>query len=717
MIIRKALFFLVLAQAFSLKVYSSLDEYNAFFRPPTFSDYGTIGLLNMPSARILAPGSIAFHWSGAQPYFRGSIVATPFNWMEALYKYTDINDRPYSNIKSFSGGQSLKDKAFDAKFVILQESDTFPQIALGFRDLGGTNRFASEYLVASKFYKNFDFTLGIGWGTLSGSKSFRNPLTLISDRFEIRGNSGERGTGGKFSPDAWFSGQEASLFGGFEYFPKFSSKLRFKFEVDSTNFEKEGERPIPQKSKLNYGFSYNFSKTLNFHGGYIRGNTLQFGFTLKGNFFDRDPYKIKDDKIILETEQRAKAIRSIAKNNERALYLSALSRLKLNEIYLQSAEIEDNEIHVVYSQSKHNHSLRAAGRAAQIIDQIANEEIQTIKLSALNGPSLMHSLEIPRKYLQISQSDRDFQTLSYVSNIKQPDFNWENLEYVPKAIFPVVDYGFTPALRSHIGGPDGFYFGQLYIRGDAKFVFSRNLSLTIMSSLGVYDNFDSLRLPSDSILPHVRTDIVDYLKGSEGFSITRLQLDYLYQPFKNIYTRLSMGLFEEMFGGVGGEILYRPFKSPFAIGLEVNNVTQRTFDQMFDFQDYDVTTGHINAYYKHNYSGVLLNIKGGRFLAKDSGITFDFSRRFKSGMYLGAFFTLTDISAEEFGEGSFDKGFYFSFPIDIFFQKYSPGRTYFGLKPLTRDGGASVVSGTLLYGITDGANFGNLYEEWDTFYD
>ena len=32
---------------------------------------------------------------------------------------------------------------------------------------------------------------------------------------------------------------------------------------------------------------------------------------------------------------------------------------------------------------------------------------------------------------------------------------------------------------------------------------------------------------------------------------------------------------------------------------------------------------------------------------------------------MGAFATKTDISAYEFGEGSFDKGIYFSIPLDI----------------------------------------------------
>ena len=33
---------------------------------------------------------------------------------------------------------------------------------------------------------------------------------------------------------------------------------------------------------------------------------------------------------------------------------------------------------------------------------------------------------------------------------------------------------------------------------------------------------------------------------------------------------------------------------------------------------------------------------------------------------MGAFFTRTDLSFEEFGEGSFDKGIYVHIPIDFF---------------------------------------------------
>ena len=52
-------------------------------------------------------------------------------------------------------------------------------------------------------------------------------------------------------------------------------------------------------------------------------------------------------------------------------------------------------------------------------------------------------------------------------------------------------------------------------------------------------NMDALGLTSDSVLPHVRTDIIDYLKESRNFSITRLQLNYYNQISKSLFYKLS----------------------------------------------------------------------------------------------------------------------------------------------------------------------------------
>ena len=85
-----------------------------------------------------------------------------------------------------------------------------------------------------------------------------------------------------------------------------------------------------------------------------------------------------------------------------------------------------------------------------------------------------------------------------------------------------------------------------------------------------------------------------------------------------------------------------------------------------------------------------LNTSYGEYLAGDKGYTFDISRNFDNGVTMGAFFTKTDVTAEQFGEGSFDKGFYFQIPIsDEWFK--------FKWRPLTKDPGAKLVRKDRLY--------------------
>jgi len=114
---------------------------------------------------------------------------------------------------------------------------------------------------------------------------------------------------------------------------------------------------------------------------------------------------------------------------------------------------------------------------------------------------------------------------------------------------------------------------------------------------------------------------------------------------------------------------------------------------------------------------VLLTLRGGRFLAKDSGFNIDFSRRFKSGLRMGAFFALTDISEEEFGEGSFDKGFYFHIPLEIFLGNYSTRNYENGIRPITRDGAAMLNNAQWLWGLTDRAQAVNFVRDWDDLYE
>ena len=281
------------------------------------------------------------------------------------------------------------------------------------------------------------------------------------------------------------------------------------------------------------------------------------------------------------------------------------------------------------------------------------------------------------------------------SSTNQPLY--ETSEFKPNIAFPEFEWSMAPALKHQIGGPEGFYLGQLFWKTDTSIKFRRNLILYNSFGINLYDTFNDLRNPSQSIIPKVRSDIQEYLSQGKN-NIQRVQLQYFQSPLNNLFLRLDLGLMEEMFAGVGGEVLYRPFNSSSYLGASLHRVKQRGFKQRFSLREYETTTGHITHYIELPF-GVNSRISIGKYLAGDKGVTWDLSRRFNSGFALGVFATKTNLSAEEFGEGSFNKGFYISVPTQMFYNNYRSGNISFGLQPLTKDGGAMLIQHNSLFSI------------------
>ena len=690
----------------------------------SFSNYGGVGLIQMPSARMHEAGTLAFSWAKFDPYLRGSIVAYPFSWFEASYQYTDINNALYSNSPGFSGDQTYKDKGFDVKFRLFPESAYIPEISVGARDLAGTGVFSSEFIVGSKRINNLDVTLGVGWGIMSNN-SIGNPLAQISDSLASRTNlSGTKG--GEFNTGYFFRGN-AGIFGGVELVLPNMKGLRVKVEYDGNDYEQEGFplgrssfnlafAPVRrQESKFNFGIVYPVNNNIHLTLSQIKGNTINFGFSIQASLGKKTPLFKKNDPHT--KVKNAEVLKKLNAREQRYVFLTSLQELGRRKLALQNAHIEGDTLEVVYSQNKYKSFILSTGRVAKVLDEIVPDNINYFKISNINGGIGMHSIKIDRKQFHDQEENNYYKLVKRTSEVLPYKYEPENYEFSPKSQYPALFWKLSPSIRSQVGGPDGFYFGDLRLAWNSEAIFTKNLTLVSTASAGIIDGFDDLKLASDSIIPHVRTEIVQYLKQSSAFGIHRIQLNYFMTPTSNVYAKVSMGILEEMFGGVGGEILYRPFGSNYGVGAELWRVKQRDYDQMFKFIDYETTTGHINLFYKEPISKVIIALKAGRFLAEDSGVNFDFSRRFKSGLRIGAFFSVTDISKAEFGEGSFDKGFYFYIPVDIFFQQYSKGTSGFGLKPLTRDGAAPLVHSHHLWGITEQAQKVNLDRDWDDLYD
>lgn len=720
---RVALFFIIIISSFN---YGAVTDFvYPKSKTPSFSNYGTLGLIQMPSARFHPEGSLAFSYTDVDPYLRGSIVAYPFSWFEASYQYIDINNARYSDISAFSGNQTYKDKSFSAKFRLLKESNYTPQLAVGMRDLAGTGVFSSEYLVASKRIRNIDLSLGLGWGNIS-ENSIKNPMISISERFALRENNSASSAGGLLNVDSLFSGP-AGIFAGAEIFIPNTKGLRVKVEYDATDYKKEGfpfgrrsfkyafKPVLPQESKFNFGFIYPVSENFHLKLNYVKGNTLSLGFSIQANLGPKDPLIKKNDKH--QTIDKASIIRKVNEKEQRYVYLTALKYLNERGLFVQAADIEDTKLKVVYTQSTHSSWIRSSGRVSRVLNEIAPDYIKEFSIANTNGGFGTHEVNIPRDAFENNIEHEDFTLVAKETTISNFNYNRESYAFQPEAKFPSIFWNLAPALRSQIGGPDGFYFGDLRLSFHAETLFSPALSLIVKTSAGVINNFDELKLASDSILPHVRTDIVKYLKESEKFAIERIQLNYFQKPFKNLYLKGAIGLFEPMFGAIGGEVLYRPFNANYGIGAELWRAKQRSYKQNFNFRDYETTTGHLNFYYREPRSKVLFSLKGGKFLAGDSGINFDFERRFKSGVRMGIFFSRTDISKAEFGEGSFDKGFYFHIPVEVFFRNHSKGLAGFGLRPITRDGAQLLVHTHHLWGVTEQAQLASINRDWDDLYD
>lgn len=700
---KKLFFFLITYFSFHLQSAESIDYYFANPVGPSSSNYGITGVMELPNARFMKEASISWNFSASYPNEYTSITASPFSWLEANYRYVEIKNAKYGP-SSYSGNQTLKDKGFDLKIRILEEASTIPALAIGLRDIAGTGEFASEYMVATKRLNNLDFTLGLGWGILGSEASISSPLNFLGDNFQIRNASS--GEGGTFSYGDWFSGN-ASILSALEYDLK-KMGLRLKLEYDTSNPDQRKVGPV--KSRFNFGFTYHLSNNLKLSSSFERGDQFRIGFNLKGNFLEDTIKKPKPKNVIKLNKTQQERIKS----NKDIFYRSINRSLREEDIFIQAASLGEDSVDVAVGSNRFYSMTRTIGRSSRIISALSPDEVKTINVHSMNGDFEVAIVSIDRDEFDSSESYESssaelLQRSKIYSNTDEPLY--ENADFKPDITFPEFEWSMAPALKHQIGGPEGFYLGQLFWKTDTSIKFRRNLVLYNSFGINLYDTFNNFRNPSQSTIPKVRSDIQEYLKEGKN-NIQRIQLQYFSSPINNLFMRLDFGILEEMFAGVGGEILYRPFKRSSYFGASLHRVRQRGYEQRFSLRDYETTTGYLTHYWELPF-GVNSKIHIGKYLAGDKGLTWDLSKRFKSGATMGIFATKTNLSAEEFGEGSFNKGFYISVPTQLFYGDYRSGNISFGLTPLTKDGGAMLIQHNALFSILGDSNKASIERDWD----
>ena len=642
----------------------------------------------------------------------GTLTASPFNWLEASYFYYRPSDLIW--LTDGVAGHYL-DKGFNVK-LIYRPKNINSKIAIGLDDFAGTGLFTKEYIISTTQINNIRFTLGLGWGKFTGERSFKNPLIEFSDALEFRPSiSDNYNVGGSLSYDMWFRG-ESAFFGGIEYKVPLIKGLNLKIENDPFDYFDYSANNAPgtsfkkrnKDSNINYGLSYKINDYFSIDLSSIKGNTanltLNFSINFGKEIFQKPKFEPKFTKANPD------------KKSKRDFYEDLLINLNNNQLLLQTADLDDNKLDISISTSQHRNAIRSSSYSAHIANEIS--KLNDINLSQINVTNINVGIELNNiSYIpkHIEKNNRaPIEVKKYYTNFQSgKPLSYKYHEFKPKVNFPAIFSSLSPNLISHIGVPEKFYSGTLALQHSTEIQFSRRLLLTSELNYSLYTTIQDTISGSGSLMEHVRTDLVQYLK-EDDFFLTRLQLDYVWSPKKDFYAKISGGIFETMFGGIGGEVLFKPFNSKLTIGAEIFAVKQRAYDQMFDFRDYETTTGHINFGY-YLPLGLEANISFGRYLAKDDGYTFDLSKRTRSGFKAGIYFTRTDVSAELFGEGSFDKGFYFQIPIDLLSRNYSGNYSTFKLSPLTRDGGAKLMHDKNLKGLIYNSSRYELERQWNGF--
>ena len=691
------------------------------------SDWGVIGLLQTPTARMRDTSDVDVSYSRVAPYSRANFIFQPFDWLEAGFRYSALSNQLYG--VEPGNTQAYIDKSVDVKIRLFSETQHLPAVAVGLRDIGGTGLFSGEYLVGSKRFGDVDVSLGLGWGNLGARGDLSNPLDIFSSSFATRENMP---SSGELSLHSYFHGRTAP-FGGVEWqtpWQPFSVKVEF----DGNNYRHEPFNTVlPDASPINLGLVYHYSKSLDFTVGVERGNTAMFSLSLHTPLERLSVPKLADPAPVPIAVTRPPYVFAavpayVAPDNppsasatEAAVVVSGrevsgagatpavtpidpprgaevATRAGVNwaqtarDISVQTgwrvAEIrpEGHDLRVVFANADAIYWRGLIDRALAVLHRDAPANFDRFRLVFVVRGTPLTELVVFRDYWVAEHTSLQAPDQKRQAIVMMPPRTPSDDAPEYKSEEALTSGGVGLSYQQSVGGPNSILLYQLGFAVNGELHVDPHTWFAGTLNLRVLDNYSGFNYDAPSNLPRVRTDIREYLEASR-LTMPDLQATHLGSLGTDGFYSLYAGYLESMFAGVGAEYLYRPEASSLAIGFDINEVKQRAFRQDFGVMPYHVTTGFMTIYWQTGWEDVLAKLSIGQYLAGDRGATLDLSRTFRNGVVLGAFATKTNVSAATFGEGSFDKGIYLTVPFDAILARTSPDVAPLRWVPLIRDGG------------------------------
>lgn len=649
---------------------------------PPSSNYVT-----MPNAVVNQDGALTVGYSYDSPYATiwSSVSILPF--LEVTGRYVGVTGvQGFENAPDGYGANygRNKDKVVDAKLRLFQERRFLPSVAVGATDLFGTQLFKGQYVVATKHFgaaKNFEASVGYGrkrpdgafaaarwvpvrapnWAVVAeyDANDYQNDYRAI-DTF-----AGERRKGPVLGLEyrwGWLGAQVA------RHRNHFSANLAVTIPFSEREFiPKIFEPPHYDAAKAPARASVSQWMQDRRHASALIA-------ALAAQNFKNVRVRLDGGVVSLSlTNNRISNLgRAVGRAARTALAFVPTGTTGLTITYTQmeqplaTYEFFDLATMTDYLAGKVDRLafLRSATiRYAEPTDRISQEDEMLTGMA--EGSATGVEVGKDGHVVQFSSEDRES---SY-------------FKIVPKVGFFFNDP--SGALRYEVAAAANYdkRLGEgLYFNSGVR--------------LSVLENISKVTQPSNSELPHVRSDVAQYNRGGR-LKLNKLMLNQFINPASRWYGRLSSGIYEEMFRGVGGQILYLPQDARWAADLSVDVLEQRGYKGWFDKLNYRTVTAIGALHYKLPYD-ITLTTRAGQFLAKDRGVRMEFKRRFRSGIEVGAWYAKTngnDITNPGTPSSPYnDKGIFLSIPLRSMLPSDTQATAGFALSPWTRDVG-QLVSG------------------------
>lgn len=649
------------------------------------------GYFSMPSARMGEEGEVSIGYAWVPPYYQYSLKLQLVDFLEVSGSYRVFRgiDDPILTPLGFG---DYSDKGANVKLSLFKPEDShyqIPGLAIGLEDFMGTSSFKAYYIVLTQVFLKYNLEVSLGYGA-----------------HRIR---------------KWF--------GGLNWMPFRHSKytslqnLSFVVEYDAIPYKDELIEKHPKgrvkRSPINFGIKYRLWEMFDLSLAYIRGDKVALSISTNYNFG---------------------STKGIVPKLENALPYSApvnlqpLGCLRPEDVMMQDLIFAFNDqgidvldawlgcekgekvlrlklINLLYREEE-CFKERITAILAALTPQDIQKVIVVVDTFIVSVQEYHFNMTLVRRYHNKEMGRFEFDLLTPTKEVSYPNqlqskliFYKEkerfNLELFPRTqtLFGSSRGKFKYALGLTLG-INGFLGNEIY--------YSIQLGYFFLSDLHDISHVDRL---NPSQLPHVRSDIIEYYK-QKSITLDEAYLERVWNWGRGWYTRISVGLLEIEYAGVGTEWLYYPVNSAWAVGMDFAVLKKRTHDS-WGFTDYVIklhgfkpermrfigTQYFLNIYYDWSCNNLEFKVSAGKFLADDFGARMEVSRYFPSGLRVGFWYTLTNGNDKINGQTYYDKGVFFSMPLDIFYTKSSRSRWGYGMSAWLRDVGVRARSGTELYNL------------------